>query len=61
MKIATAFITKEQNKYNKPIMVEVKRLNSFFDAEEYHQKNLDKHPSGYCHVNLNLLRKDEMK
>ena len=24
----------------------------FYDAEEYHQKYLDKNPNGYCHVPL---------
>ena len=33
-----------------PIMVEAAPLKSFFPAEEYHQKYLDKTPGGYCHV-----------
>ncbi len=30
--------------------VEIKPLENFFPAEEYHQDYLDKHPGGYCHI-----------
>ena len=30
--------------------VELRPLENFFPAEEYHQRYLDKHPGGYCHV-----------
>jgi len=30
--------------------VEVKPLENYFEAEEYHQDYLDKKPDGYCHV-----------
>lgn len=30
--------------------VEVKPLENFCPAEEYHQKYLDKNPGGYCHI-----------
>ena len=46
-------IEKEQQKYDKPIVTEVKPLSCFYDAEEYHQKYLKKNPNGYCHINLN--------
>ena len=39
-----------QKRYNKPIAIEVEPLRNFSPAEEYHQKYLDKHPSGYCHI-----------
>ncbi len=32
--------------------VECRRLESFYEAEEYHQDYLTKHPNGYCHVTL---------
>ncbi|MCH5337382.1 MAG: peptide-methionine (S)-S-oxide reductase [Acetatifactor sp.] len=35
---------------NKPLAVEVKPLENFYTAEEYHQKYLEKNPSGYCHI-----------
>ena len=40
----------EQKKYDKPLAVEVKPLENFYSAEEYHQKYLEKNPDGYCHI-----------
>ncbi|MBQ6344422.1 MAG: peptide-methionine (S)-S-oxide reductase MsrA [Anaerolineaceae bacterium] len=45
----------EQEKYDLPIVVEVKPLWNFFTAEEYHQKYLDKNPGGYCHISPELI------
>ena len=33
-----------------PIVVELEPLRNFFEAEERHQKYLDKNPDGYCHL-----------
>lgn len=41
--------------------IEVLPLENFYPAEEYHQDYLDKNPHGYCHVNLNLVKKEERK
>jgi len=38
---------------SKPIVTEIQPLSCFYDAEEYHQKYLQKNPGGYCHINLN--------
>ena len=42
-----------QSRYDKPIVTEIEVLSCFYDAEEYHQKYLQKNPGGYCHINLN--------
>jgi peptide-methionine (S)-S-oxide reductase/peptide methionine sulfoxide reductase msrA/msrB len=39
-----------QSHYEKPIAIEVQPLRNYYHAEEYHQKYLDKNPSGYCHI-----------
>jgi peptide-methionine (S)-S-oxide reductase len=45
----------EQKKYDKEIVTEIEPVKNFFDAEEYHQKYLDKNPKGYCHIPRELL------
>ena len=42
-----------QSRNNKPIVTEIQPLSCFYDAEDYHQKYLQKNPGGYCHINLN--------
>lgn len=42
-----------QSRFDKPIATEIQPLSSFYDAEDYHQKYLQKNPGGYCHINLN--------
>ena len=51
-----AVMNEEQKKYDKPLAVEVRPLESFYLAEEYHQKYLDKNPNGYCHINPAMMR-----
>lgn len=46
-----------QEKHTAPIVTEVLPLKNFYKAEEYHQKYLDKNPSGYCHINLSKFEK----
>ncbi|MBO4682748.1 MAG: peptide-methionine (S)-S-oxide reductase, partial [Bacilli bacterium] len=46
-----------KGKYN----IEVLPLDNFYDAEEYHQDYLYKNPTGYCHVNMRLIRDEEKK
>ncbi len=53
--IINAFIKQEQSNYNKLIVVEVKALENYYRAEEYHQKYLENNPNGYCHLNLNSV------
>lgn len=35
---------------SKKFAVEIKPLERFYKAEEYHQEYLDKNPHGYCHI-----------
>ena len=55
LKVIQNRFTKEQDKYVQPILVEVKPLENFYPAEEYHQKYLEKNPGGYCHIPERLL------
>ena len=40
----------EEEKAGAKLAVELMHLQNFFPAEEYHQKYLDKNPTGYCHI-----------
>lgn len=42
-----------QRDYIKELAVEVNPLKNYYPAEEYLQDYLDKHPGGYCHIDLN--------
>ena len=51
-----ADIIKEITKgYDKPMAVEIKALENFYPAEDYHQDYLDNNPSGYCHISPALF------
>ena len=41
--------------YTEPIAVEALPLENFYTAEEYHQKYLDKNPTGYCHISPKMF------
>ncbi|MBP1613014.1 MAG: peptide methionine sulfoxide reductase [Bacteroidetes bacterium] len=41
--------------YSKPIVVEIKPMENFYKAEDYHQDYLDKNPGGYCHIPSSLF------
>lgn len=44
-----------QAQFIKPLVVEVAPLQSFYNAEDYHQDYLDKNPGGYCHIPLSAF------
>lgn len=44
-----------KTKYTRPIAVEVKPLENYYKAEDYHQDYLDKNPGGYCHLDPSLF------
>lgn len=49
--------------YTRPLAVEIKPLENFYPAEDYHQDYLDKNPGGYCHIHpelFELARKAKM-
>ena len=48
----------QQAKTGAPLAVELKPLENFYPAEEYHQKYLDKNPGGYCHIPQAMLHLD---
>ena len=50
-----AVFAEEQEKYERPIVVELMALQNFYAAESYHQDYLKKNPGGYCHVDFSLL------
>jgi len=45
----------EAKKYDQPLQVEVAPLKNFFPADEYHQDYLNKNPTGYCHLPIELF------
>ncbi len=47
---------KEERRLGQPLAVELQALTCFCRAEDYHQKYLEKHPDGYCHLPPRLLR-----
>ena len=51
----------EEEKAGAPLAVEVRPLQNFVPAEEYHQKYLDKNPGGYCHIPAVLLSGNSVK
>ncbi len=43
-------ISRLQENFKEKIAIEIKPLENYYRAEEYHQKYLDKNPGGYCHI-----------
>lgn len=48
--IALAALAEVQARLTAPVVVEVAPLTGFWPAEDYHQRYLDQHPNGYCHI-----------
>lgn len=49
--VIRASLTELQERFHRPIAIEDGPLENYNQAEEYHQKYLDKNPGGYCHIN----------
>lgn len=48
--------TEEQMKYDQPIATVIEPAHTFYPAEDYHQRYLERNPGGYCHVNLGRVQ-----
>lgn len=57
LQVINKSIDEEQKKYSTPIVTEVEVLKNFYDAENYHQKYLEKNPHGYCHIPNELFNR----
>ena len=53
--VLEAAFARATERAGQPIVVELEPLRNFFEAEERHQKYLDKNPDGYCHLPLSLF------
>ena len=53
--IIEKIFAEEQKSLDAPIAVEVEPLQNFYPADESHQDYLDKNPTGYCHLPLELF------
>jgi methionine-S-sulfoxide reductase len=48
--VIDASISQLSERTTRPVVIEVKPLENYYAAEEYHQKYLEKNPGGYCHI-----------
>ncbi|MCR5723782.1 MAG: peptide-methionine (S)-S-oxide reductase MsrA [Treponema sp.] len=51
-----AVMSQKEAELGGQLAVEVLPLRQFFPAEEYHQKYLEKNPTGYCHIPPAMFR-----
>ena len=45
-------LKKWEQRQNRKAVTEILPLANFYEAESYHQKYLEKNPSGYCHIDI---------
>lgn len=49
-------MARESAHHTAPLAVEIRPLENFYAAEDYHQQYLDKNPGSYCHISPGLMR-----
>ncbi len=54
--IISGRIDRLERELGRRVAIEVKELENFYPAEDYHQKYLYKNPGGYRHINPSLFR-----
>ena len=54
--VLAVIMAEEQRHHSAPLAVELAPLESWWLAEDYHQKYLKKNPSGYCHIDFSSLQ-----
>lgn len=59
--VINKYLTKLQSRSKEKVVVELEKLENYYLAEDFHQSYLDKNPTGYCHVDLKLLKDSEKK
>lgn len=48
--VIEASLKRLQEQFKQPLAIEAQPLRQFSRAEKYHQRYLDNHPGGYCHI-----------
>ncbi|QJB71473.1 peptide-methionine (S)-S-oxide reductase MsrA [Mycoplasma sp. 1654_15] len=61
LKVFQKFNNSFENEAKRQTTIEFLPIKNLTIAEEYHQKYLDKNPTGYCHVDLNSVPKNLKK
>lgn len=45
----------KSGQYAEPVVTKIEPAGQFYTAEEDHQRYLEKHPGGYCHIDLQSI------
>lgn len=55
--VIEASLARLRDRCQRPVVIEAGPLQNFSPAEEYHQKYLEKHPGGYCHIEKETMER----